>query len=60
MKPEQKAEIDAMSHLELARKWRHAPPGDPLFRGPAGIYFKQVLDAKGGITPAISKAIGWK
>lgn len=54
-----KARIDAMSQMELCRVWRHAPTGDERLQGEAGKYFKERLDALGGFTPAISKAIGW-
>jgi hypothetical protein len=55
-----KAEIDAMSHIELARRWRFASMDDPIFQGEAGEYYKKRLfDDLGGITPEISKAIGW-
>lgn len=56
--PELKAKIDALSQLELCRKWRFAV-GDPMLQGQAGEYFKQRLEEKGGFTPAISKELGW-
>lgn len=59
MTEEQKAQIDAMSQVELCRLWRHAESGHPLLQGDAGAYFKQRLDAAGGFTPAISKLVGW-
>lgn len=59
MTEEQKAEIDALDHVQLCHLWRHAPTGHPLLQGDAGAYFKQRLDAAGGFTPAISKKIGW-
>ncbi len=60
MTAEQKAKIDAMSHIELCRRWRFSPTGDELLQGEAGDYFKhRLFDELGGFTPAISKAIGW-
>jgi hypothetical protein len=56
---ELKARIDAMSHYELCRIWRFAVPADPLFQGEVGEYFAAKLKEKGGMTPEISKAIGW-
>ena len=59
MTPEQKKQIDEMSQLEMARLWRFAAAGHPLFQGDTGQYFKKVFFLeKGGFTPAISKVIG--
>jgi len=58
--PKMKATIDALSRLEMARKWRFAPIGDPMFQPPAGEYFKQRFAELGGFSPEISKAIGWE
>lgn len=58
-----KKEIDGMSQLEMARLWRFAPAGHPYFdsrNGDLPDYFKNVFWAKGGMTPGISKQIGWK
>lgn len=49
-----------MSQLEMARKWRFAPLGDPFFSGEVGDYFKEVFAEKGGMSTAISKEIGWE
>jgi len=58
--PEQKKEIDGMSHYELCRAWRFAEVGDPLFADDTGKYFREVLFGKyGGFTPEISKRLGW-
>lgn len=54
-----KSQIDAMSHIELCRVWRHAPVGDERLQGDAGSYFKERLSSFGGFTPEISKLIGW-
>lgn len=56
----QRAEIDAMSHYELARRWRFATDGDLLMQGEAGSHLKYRLFTEfGGFTPAISKSLGW-
>ena len=57
---ELKARIDAMSHRDLCRIWRFAPSGDPLFQGEVGEYFVAKLREKGGMTPEISKSLGWQ
>ena len=59
MTTDEQAKIDAMNRVELARRWRFAPVGDPLLSGDTGDYFKARLDALGGFSPAISKEIGW-
>lgn len=38
--PEVKAEIDALSYVDLLRRWRYAPVGDEMFRGESGQYWK--------------------
>ena len=50
-----KAQIDAMSRIDMARKWRFAAVGDPLFQGEAGVYFKKRFNSLGGFSPQISK-----
>ena len=60
MLPEHKAQIDAMSQLELCRHWRFAEIGDPLLQDETGDYFKHKLMEAGGFTPEISKSIGWE
>lgn len=59
MTDEQKAKIDSMSRLELARMWRFAPIGDPLLAGEAGDYFAKRFNNLGGMNSQISKQIGW-
>ena len=60
MTPEQKAEIDQMSRIEMCRLWRFAELGNPLLQEEAGDYFKNRLFKElGGFTPEISKQIGW-
>ena len=57
---EWKAKIDGMSQMSLARLLRFAPAGHPVFRSdlPLYDYFKARFESLGGMTPAISKAIG--
>ena len=56
-----KSDIDNMTQLEMARLWRFAPAGHIYFRSdlPLYEYFKKRFDDLGGMTPGISKAIGW-
>lgn len=54
-----KKQIDNMSQYEMAYKWRFSKIGDPLFQGEVGDYFAKVFNEKGGMTPGISKSIGW-
>lgn len=60
MTDEQKKIIDSMTQLQLCRKWRFALAGDPLFQGDTGDYFAKRLKEMGGMTPEISKEIGWR
>lgn len=60
MTPEMKTYIDGLTHMQLAEKWRFAPPGHVLFTGDTFDYFKYVFFSKGGMTPEISKSIGWE
>ena len=60
MTAEERVRIDAMSHVEMARMWRHAGDYEPLLSGETGDYFRKVLfETHGGFTPAISREIGW-
>lgn len=54
-----KARIDALSRIEMARRHRFAPIGDPMFQGEAGRYFAARFKRLGGFSVAISKAVGW-
>ena len=53
-----KAQIDVMSREEMARRWRFAPVGDPMFQGEVGDYFAERFKELGGMSPGISKKIG--
>lgn len=54
-----KDRIDRMSREAMASKWRFAPVGDPMFQPPYGDYFAERFKALGGMSPGISKEIGW-
>jgi len=54
-----KAEIDAMSQYQMCYAWRFAKSGDPRFQGEVGDYFAVKFKEKGGMTPEISKSLGW-
>ena len=55
---EWKDKIDEMPQEEMARLWRFAPSGHPIFDNtlPLFEYFQTKFK---GFTPAISKKIGW-
>ncbi len=52
-----------MSYEDLLRRWRYAPPGDPIFQGDAGKYYAdRMAELKAGdpgAAVAASKWIGW-
>ncbi len=53
--------INNMSQEEMATLWRFAPSGHPYFDTPLPYYevFKNRFDELGGMSPEISKRIGW-
>lgn len=57
-----KHQIDNMSRIEMARFYRFAPAGHPVFDTSLPIYeyFQERFLRLGGMTPAISKAIGFE
>jgi hypothetical protein len=58
MTEEEKAEVDAMSRLELARKYRFDESG--FWSTPQGHYaHERFWHVLGGFNPEISKKIGW-
>ncbi len=61
MEPTQeiKDRIDAMSQYQMAHMWRFAKVGEPLLQGEIGDYFSDSFSEKGGMTPEISKSLGW-
>jgi hypothetical protein len=57
---EWRAELSRMTQMELAELRRFAPAGHIVFTNDALTeYFNKCFEAKGGMTPDISKAIGW-
>ena len=62
MTDEQKAWIDNASYETLLRRWRHGSPGDAMFQGATGEYFRDALERKrpgDSEHTATSKRIGW-
>jgi hypothetical protein len=62
-KQEEIDKINGMTHAELAWLWRFAPLGHPYFSTEnLDLYdhFKNRFRELGGMTPAISKQIGWE
>ncbi len=51
-------EIDSMSQTEMARLWRFAPSGHPIFDKTLPLFARFEKRFK-GFTPEISKSIGW-
>jgi len=64
--PENKAEIDGKDYMELLRRWRFGPIGDPWFSGETGEYYtkrmRELRAEPGGVERhvAASKSIGWE
>jgi hypothetical protein len=56
-----KVEINEMSHLEMARRYRFSSSGDLMFRSdlPLNKLFMDRFKQLGGWTPEISKRVGW-
>lgn len=54
-------EINKLSHEEMARLWRFAPVGHKYFDNgkPYANYFEERFQKLGGMTPEISKHIGF-
>jgi hypothetical protein len=55
----QRNQIDSLSQYQLAKLWRFAKVGEQLLQDEAGQYFVKVFQEKGGMTPEISKSLGW-
>jgi hypothetical protein len=53
--------IDKMSQMQMASLQRFAPSGHPVFDSqyPLYDYFQEKFKEKGGMTPSVSKSIGW-
>ncbi len=56
-----KKRIDEMSHVACARLWRFATTGHPIFDStlPLFEYYRAHFEKLGGMTPEVSKLIGW-
>ena len=54
-------EIDELTQIEMAMKQRFAPAGHPFFDNTTKLpdYFNKRFKDLGGMTPEISKQIGW-
>lgn len=57
---ENKNLIDSMSQYELAYKVRFSQIGDQLMCGDTGDYLMERFKELGGMTPEISKKLGWQ
>lgn len=58
-----KSHIDALTHEEMCRFWRFAPPGHPYFNREIPEipeHFMKRFKALGGMTEEISKEIGFE
>lgn len=60
MNEEIKKKIDSLSQIEIAKIIRFAPVGYELCVGEVGDYLYERFQKLGGMTPAISKLIGWE
>lgn len=57
---EQKARIDKMNHYQMAYTYRFAKSGHPYFSiEELHIHFMKRFSSKGGMTPEMSKRVGW-
>jgi len=58
---DEKSKLDQLSQEQMARLWRFAPSGHPYFDSslPLFDYFINRFFELGGMTPSISKRIGW-
>jgi hypothetical protein len=56
-----KTDIDKMNIIRMATLWRFTPAGEHIyFTTPElATHFQERMKSLGGITPDISKAIGW-
>ena len=57
-----KEKIGKMSQLEMARLFRFSPSGHPVFDSKYPLFeiFNKRFESLGGMTPQISKKIGWE
>lgn len=54
-------EIGKMTQDEMARLWRYAPSGHPIFDSQLPLFeaFQKRFKELGGMTPEVSKRIDW-
>ena len=62
-----KEEINKLSQIEMASLWRFAPMGHPYFTDNSDnsdnslfTHFQERFKSLGGMTPEISKELGWQ
>ena len=57
----EKKKIDMLTHYEMATLYRFLPPGHPYFdkKLPLNKYFMNRFRDFGGMSPEISKSLGW-
>jgi hypothetical protein len=59
LEQEKMEKIAQMGHKEMARLWRFAPGGHEYFKKPYFEVFKKRFQELGGMTPQLSKKMGW-
>ena len=59
MTPEQKQQIESMTHEEICKLWRFGDNENPLMQGDSLSFVAERLQEFGGFTPEISKKLGW-
>ena len=52
--------VDEMSQYQMAHRVRFSSAGDPFMCGDLGNYFIERFKELGGMTPEISKQLGWE
>lgn len=54
-----KEQIDDLSHYDMGYLLRFAPAGHPFFKEGNYEYFRERFEELGGMTPELSKRLGW-
>ncbi len=57
---EDKKIVDGMSRYQMAHRIRFSSAGDPFMCGDLGNYFMARFKELGGMTPLLSKQLGWE
>lgn len=57
---EDKNVVDGMSRYQMAEQIRFAPVGNRFMCGDLGNYFMARFRELGGMTPGLSKQLGWE